>query len=175
MSFQEIEVKILEVNVQELREKLTAMGGRLSFDAEMKALFFDTSAGSIKAGGDVLRLRQEGEEAVLAYKKHVSRGAAKVMEEIETRVEDPESMRKILEEAGLEVVKQTRKFRSQYELEDAYVVIDDYQDDLGHIPPFIEVEALSMARLEEVVKALGFSMEDCLNWSTRELAMHYAK
>lgn len=95
------------------------------------------------------------------------------MEETETHVEDPEKMSQILQNAGFEVVKYTRKYRTEFALADAHVVFDDYQDELGPIPEFIEVEAKDMETLKRVVESLGFSMEQCLDWSTRELVKHY--
>ena len=175
MGYQEIEVKILEVNRKEVVSKLEKLGGIISFDAEMTAWFFDTKENEIKTRGDVLRLRKEGDESVLTYKKHLSRGEAKIMEEIETKVADAEAMKNFLLASGFELVKQTRKFRIQYDLPEAHVVIDNYQDELGAIPEFIEVEAHNIERLKEVVEALGYTMDDCLSWSTRELAKHYLK
>lgn len=173
MSFKEIEVKILEVNRQEVENRLIQLGARLSFDDEMSAWFFDKPGGEIYKRGDVLRLRKEGPQSVLTYKKHVSMGEAKIMEETETVVADPEKMSLILQASGFEVIKHTRKYRTEYAMPDAHIVFDDYQDELGAIPEFIEVEAKDMDTLRKVVEMLGFSMDQCLNWSTKELVAHY--
>ncbi|MCI4667581.1 MAG: class IV adenylate cyclase [Bacteroidia bacterium] len=175
MAFQEIEVKILEIDRDQVEKRLLELGGVVSFDGEMTAWFFDTPDRQIKDRGDVLRLRKEGENSVLTYKKHISMGEAKVMEETETLVDDPEKMSEILMAAGFEVIKHTRKFRKEYALHEAHVVIDNYQDELGPIPEFIEVEAENMEVLKRVVEGLGFGMDQCLNWSTRELVKHYLK
>ncbi|MEO0897612.1 MAG: class IV adenylate cyclase [Bacteroidota bacterium] len=173
MAFEEIEVKILEVNRPEVEARIRQLGGKLTFDDEMIAWFLDDERGSIKSKGDVLRLRKEGEETVLTYKKHVSRGEAKIMEETETVVSHAEQTLDIFTSLGYQIIKITHKHRTQYDLGDVHVVFDNYKGDLADIPEFIEVEAPGMEKLESVVKQLGFSMKDCNNWSTRELVKHY--
>jgi len=173
MSFQEIEVKILEVDRPQVEQTILELGGQKSFDDEMIAWFLDTPDGSIRAKGDVLRLRKEGKDTVLTYKRHVSRGEAKIMEELETSVGDADSMLNIYRTLGYEVVKITHKHRTQYDLGKVHVVFDNYKGDLAPIPEFIEIEAPDMEAIEETVQALGFHMKDCNNWSTRELVHHY--
>ncbi|MGB3691352.1 MAG: class IV adenylate cyclase [Spirulinaceae cyanobacterium] len=170
---QEIEVKILEIDQEIIEDKLQELGASKSFAGELYAIFYDFSDSSIRQQGDVLRLRKEGEETVLAYKKHIAQGEAKVMEECETLVSDLGNMKTILETLGLKVIKETRKFRTEYTLEDTKIVIDDYQDALEHIPVFIEVEAPNIRRMHEVAKLLGYEPKDCKSWNTYDLAQHY--
>ncbi|MDX1906477.1 MAG: class IV adenylate cyclase [Bacteroidia bacterium] len=170
---QEIEVKILEVDPSDIIARLTAAGATLRFDGEMYALFYDDSQGNITARGDVLRLRREGPETVLAYKRHISRDGAKVMEETETQVTSLEALHTILTQTGLQVIKKTRKHRIQYDLGDTHIVLDTYQDELAAIPTFMEIEAPDLTRLREVAALLGYTPEACLSWSTYELVKHY--
>ena len=169
----EIEVKILEIDRNALVSRLEELGAQKSFDGEMLALFFDTEEGEIYKSGDVLRLRKEGEETVLTYKKFISQGEAKIMEEFETSIGDIVQMRAILDLLNFKVTKKTRKFRTQYELGDAHVVIDNYQDELEAIPEFMEIEAPGMERIAEVLELLGYSVEECKSWHTYDLIKHY--
>lgn len=169
----EIEVKILEIDREAILKKLDALEAQKSFDGEMLALFYDDANGSIAQRQDVLRLRKEGGETVLTYKKFVSQEGAKIMEEYETKVEEVGQMQTILDLLGFQVGKKTRKFRTQFELGDTHIVIDNYQDELAAIPEFIEIEAPSEARMQEVVELLGFSAEDCKSWHTFDLVKHY--
>lgn len=171
----EIEVKILEIHPQEIEQKLESLGAEKELSGEFMAEFYDFPDKSIRLKGDVFRLRQEGTEQVLTYKKFIAKQEAKIMEELETKFENRETMQKIIQALGLEVIKQTRKFRTQYKLADTHIVIDDYQDALGHIPPFLEIEAPDISRLEEVVQLLGFSMDDCKSWDTNDLQLHYSQ
>ncbi|MEM8892205.1 MAG: class IV adenylate cyclase [Bacteroidota bacterium] len=169
----EIEVKILEIDRKALVSRLEELGAEKSFDGEMLALFFDTEEGNIYKSGDVLRLRKEGEETVLTYKKFISQEEAKIMEEFETSIGDIVQMRAILDLLNFKVTKKTRKFRTQYELGDTHVVIDNYQDELEAIPEFMEIEAPGMERISEVLELLGYSVEDCKSWHTYDLIKHY--
>ena len=170
----EIEVKILEISPLDIQAKLKEIGAIKHFDGEMHAAFFDFEDGRIRAKGDVLRLRKEGEKIVLAYKKRISKDGAKIMEEHETTISDFEVLREILSHLGIHSLTETRKFRTEYVLGDTHIVIDDYQDALGYIPSFIEVEAPSLARLYEVVQLLGFQESDCKSWDTRDLVRYYS-
>ncbi|MEL6131859.1 MAG: class IV adenylate cyclase [Bacteroidota bacterium] len=170
---QEIEVKILEIDRAAVEAQLHTLGAEKIFDGELWALFFDHPDGQIKAKGDVLRLRKEGEMCILTYKKHISKGEAKIMEETETIVTDMEATIEILKRSGLEILKSTRKRRTSYQLPQGQVVIDDYADALAPIPVFLEVESPDMDSLRHVVQALGYTMDDCNNWNTRDLIRHY--
>ncbi|MEL6671579.1 MAG: class IV adenylate cyclase [Bacteroidota bacterium] len=170
---QELEVKILEVNRPQVEERLAALGATKSFDGEMLAIFFDWEDGKIGQAGEVFRLRREGENAVLTYKRPISKEGAKIMEEYETEINDLVQMRAILDILGLKVVKKTRKFRTQYELGDTHVLFDHYQDEMAQIPVFLEIEAPNMERLYETVESLGFKVSDCKSWHTGDLIRHY--
>lgn len=170
---QEIEVKILEVDPYETQVKLEALGATLVFDGMMRAQFYDYPDFAISNRGDVLRLREEGDVAVLAYKSHITREGAKVMEEHETQIGDVEAMRIILQKSGLVLRKETLKHRRAYELGETHIVIDDYQGKLAAIPTFIEIEAKDLKELYKTVGLLGYTEKDCKSWSTYDLVQYY--
>ncbi len=172
---EEIEVKILEIDRPQVEKRLTALGATLSFDGEMAALFFDYADQRISTAGSVLRLRKEGPRSVLTHKRPRPTQGAKVMHELETEVGSFDATREILQATGLEVIKSTRKFRTQYDLPEGHVVIDDYQDDLAAIPVFVEIESPNLTDLQTLVLRLGFSLEDTNTWNTYDLVQHYIK
>jgi adenylate cyclase class 2 len=170
----EIEVKILEVDPDAIRQRMAALGAELHFKGELHALFFDFPGSPIKEKGDVLRLRKEGDEIILAYKKRVSKEGTKIMEEHEIAISNFEETQQILAHLGMKVVAGNRKFREEYVLKNSKVVIDNYQDEMAYIPAFIEIESPTEAELYEMAALLGFRREDCRSWDTRDLAEHYA-
>jgi predicted adenylyl cyclase CyaB len=170
---QEIEAKILEIDRAQTEQRLAEAGAVLSFDGELSARFYDLPDGSITRAGGVLRLRREGPQTVLTHKSLVSLGAAKIMEEIETAVADAEQTDRLLRALGYQVIKSTRKRRTQYELGDAHIALDAYGDELAYIPLFLEIEAPSLERLHEAAVQLGYSPADCRDWSTYDLIRHY--
>ncbi|MEM9932735.1 MAG: class IV adenylate cyclase [Bacteroidota bacterium] len=169
----EIEVKILEIDVEAIKAKLESVGAQVSFDDDMKATFYDFEDGSIRSAGGVLRLRQEGPTVILTRKELISKAEAKVMRELETAVEDPEALRNILLSLGLHPVKETHKHRIQYEWKNAHIVIDTYKGTLEAIPPFMEIEASDVPSLYQTVEILGYTQEDCKSWDTGDLIIHY--
>lgn len=169
----EIEVKILEVNKAAIQKRLKELGAEKHFEGEMHALFFDDEPRSLTNQGEVLRIRKEGEEIVLAFKAPISSGEAKIMEELEITVSDLGIAREILQRLGYEVHKETRKIRTEYYLRGVQVVIDEYLDQLACIPPFIEVEAPDLPQLHAVVALLGYTPADCSDWNTFDLVRHY--
>ena len=169
----EIEVKILEIDPTSIENRLRELGAQQVFQGELHALFFDFPTRSISQQGDVLRLRKEGTKTVLAYKHHVSREGAKIMEELETEVLHMENIQKILNYLGLSSIKETHKIRTEYHLGNASVVLDDYQGELADIPVFLEIEAPTVEAVYRIAHQLGFPSEACKNWSTSELVTHY--
>ncbi len=170
---EEIEVKILEIDPASLTDTLLSLGAKQEFDLLFEAIFLDLPDGALRLRGDLLRLRREGEQAVLTHKRMLSQEGAKVMQETESAVADFEAMKQVFLSLGYEVTKQTRKRRVQFALNDCHLVIDDYEGDLAAIPPFLEIEAPSRNSLAQLLDLLNISPSETLPWSTFDLARHY--
>jgi len=169
----EIEVKILEIDLENVRQRLDKVGAQFSFRHEFWAIFWEDPTEGIVQKGDLLRLRKEGEETRLTYKRKISSDGPKIMQELETVVADMAAMRDILEAIGMKSYQTTRKYRTQYDLPQGHVVIDEYQDYMSKIPAFLEIETTSEEKLYEIVSLLGFRPEDCKSWNTHDLMNHY--
>lgn len=174
-SIQEIEVKVLEIDRPSLEKKILELGGEKEFEAEFSAILYDDAAGSIRAAGNLLRLRKEQDGVKLTFKQSLSTGVAKIMEEHETAVEDFEVMRKILASLGYREMLALRKNRAQFSLNGQHLVFDNYFDELQHIPEFLEIEAQSEAALLELMDTLGIERQLALPWNTHDLMVHYQK
>jgi predicted adenylyl cyclase CyaB len=171
----EIEVKILEIIPDTIAAKLiNELGFEKKGKGEYRAIYFDDEENSLSASGRLLRLRKEGEKVVLAYKRNISRQGAKVMEEHQTSVADFEASLQIIEGLGFRPFSETYKIREVFRKGDIEVVFDDYQGELSHIPPFLEIEAPDEAILMQYINALGFDESQALSWDTNDLVRHYA-
>ena len=170
---EEIEVKILEINRKEVEVRLQEMGAQRIFSGELHARFYDDPKKSISSKGEVLRIRKEGDAVYLTYKSPISLEEAKIMEELEVGISEIDPLLKIMEHLEFQVIKETYKWRDEYELGDSKIVFDNYQGELAHIPEFLEIEAPTLVRLKEVLELLGFSQGDALSWSTYDLVQHY--
>ncbi len=171
---QEIEVKILEVKRAEVEEKLKKLGAKKFFSGEIKAENFDFEDERIIKARDLLRLRKEGEKAILTFKKFTGENKdAKSLKEIEVEVSDLNKMKEILEELKLIPINNSRKMRTSYELEGVKFEFDKYLDENDFIPEFLEIEAHDNVLIHKYINLLGFSKEDCKPWSFFQIKQYY--
>jgi len=172
---EEVEVKIIDVDREAIEKKLLSLGAKKIFDGEMHAIYYDFPDRSLTRDHDIIRLRREGDKAVLVFKKFLGNEAAKIREEHEVIVSDFEISRKILEGLGLVSWLSMRKHRVTYELDSEHIEIDKYHDDYEYIPVFIEIEGKDIESVYRCAERLGFAMRDCLPWTAVDLAEHYSK
>ncbi|MFK7972559.1 MAG: class IV adenylate cyclase [Bacteroidia bacterium] len=172
---QEIEVKILEIDSQAVVKTLLEKGFSHKQSGEYWATFWDDQEKGLSNSGRILRLRKECETNMLTFKRNISREGVKIMEEQQTEVADMKTAVHILEGLDYSIKSQTRKHRQVYRKGDIEVVIDDYKDELGHIPPFLEIEAPSEAAIHETMVLLNLKKDQALSWDTYGLVRHYGQ
>lgn len=172
----EVEVKVLEVRRDDVVRRLQARGARIDFDGPMRALYFDTPARELSRRRDSLRLRREGDRAVLNYKSHVAEREAKVKDESETEVGDFEAARRILAGLGYEVWLEVEKHRVAYALDSlpgVHFVFDRHVGAHAGVPEYLEIEAPSPELLREALGLTGYAMEQTVPWNAFEVIEHY--
>ena len=171
----ETEIKILEIDREKVEKKLRALGARKVFDDEIHALYYDDSAGSVKKRKGALRLRREGNKAVLTYKSHVGDRGAKIRDEREVRVSDFDTTRSILESLGFSVWLEMKKHRTSYRLRGGHFEFDKYSGMYGYIPEFLEIEGPDLETVRSFARLLGFAAKDCKPWDSYRLAQYYSR
>lgn len=171
----EIEVKVLNIEREKFESKLISMGAEKVFDSEIEALFFDYEDGSLRKARDLMRLRREGERAVLTFKKFIGDEEVKRMNEYEVTVSDLQVMRRILEFLGLSVFDSMSKHRTSYELDGTYFEFDKYMGSYSHIPEFMEIEAKDSETIQKFARLLDLKPENIKPWSTKDLVDYYAR
>jgi adenylate cyclase class 2 len=163
----EVELKILEVNVDAVVKKLLSIGAKKIFEGDIQARYFDFPDGKLRNAGSVLRLEFE-----LAFKKKSSDDeSVKSQDETETIVSDIEAMKKILLNLGLIEKIGLNKHRVSYSLGKVHFEFDTFPG----IPTFLEIEAHSIKEAKDWVEKLGFSIKDAKPWSGKEVLKHYGK
>lgn len=171
----EIEVKIIDIDRNEVEKKLIALGAKKSSEREVKTLFFDFNDYSLKKDNSLIRLRNEEGVCTLTFKKLIDSSKAKVADEYDIIVSDMTNAKHILKSIGLFMYTKTRKFRISYKLDEVKFEIDNYLDEYDYIPEFLEIEANSIDILHKYAKLLGFTVEECKPWSTLDLINYYSK
>lgn len=168
----EIEAKLIEINQKTIENKLLEIGAEKVFEGELLMIYYESPNLN---KNQVLRLRKEAEKTVLTYKNKISYKGTKNMEETEVFVSDFETMREILLKVGFKEKGIIRKYRISYVLKGVKFEIDKYQDDLDHIPTFLEIEAKTEEEVYKNAELLGFEKKDLKPWSVPELKQYYSK
>jgi adenylate cyclase, class 2 len=167
----EIEVKILDIDVEDIRNKLLTLGAEKIFDGEVHAFAFDLPNNNFHENGSFVRVRKVGDKAELCFKGKKEDSQFKSQEEIEVNVSEFMTTVKILENIGLKKFHDGKKHRESYKIENTRFEIDNWEK----VDPFLEIEAPTEEIVKEYVEKLGFTMEQAVNWSYLEIEKHYDK
>lgn len=150
----ETELKVLDVDLDAVRRSLHQAGGERQGRVFEANEVFDDAAGTLRAGGILLRLRRESAApgGLLTLKLPAPGPAGlKTREERETRVQDPDALRAVLEGLGYRVLLRYEKVRETWDLAGCHVCLD-------HLPfgDFVELEG-EPAAIAAVRSRLGLA------------------
>jgi len=167
----EIELKFLEVNREEMEKKILALGGKKIFDDVLD----HTGLGPKPKGVVGFRLRSEGDVAKLTVKcgKEGEVGGFQNVLEHEISVSDHAEALSLFEALGYHVRTRRQKHRTSYKVENIRIEFDKLLGEFDFVPEFMELEATSEASLLEFLPRLGLRQEDSVPWSNRLLIAHY--
>ena len=172
---QEIEVKILEIDIPEIEDKLKSIGAEKVFKGELIAILWDFPDYRLKNSGRTLRLRSEAKKIKLTLKNRKQHKQMKVMEETEIGISDYKKMKTILKAIGLKNMMEMKKTRISYILNDVRFELDNYHGEHEFVPPLLEIETQSEEKLKEILYKLGFNMRKTVKYSATELINYYIK
>jgi adenylate cyclase, class 2 len=168
----EIEIKFRITDLVSLVAALRQLGFKQITPRthEMNVLF-DLPGQSLRARGEILRLRKYGEIWVLTHKAKSKNGGGphKSRIETETRVEDGEKMEAILRALQFEPSFRYEKFRAEWKDEQGHVVIDETP-----IGNFGEIEG-PPGWIDSVAHQLGIPREDYITETYAGLFFEWKK
>ena len=142
----EYEVRILEINSDELINRLERIGAKFIGKYDQKRYVYNTIP---KKEGKWLRLRTNGEETTLTYKS-VEKNSIDGTKELEIEVEDFEKTNELLELVGIKSKGYQENRRIRYLLDDVEVDIDTWP----LIPTYVEIEGKDEDSVNNVIKKL---------------------
>lgn len=172
----EIEVKILNIDVKDIEQKLNNLGADLIFSDTLEALYFNLPEYLPNGTSITIRLRKEGSNNVLTMKTAKEQlNNIKIREETEVEFDNFKNMHKILKTIGLSERLHIKKYRKIYHLksDDVKFMIDIHLDEFSHIPPLLEIEVRETNLIQKYVNLLGYTMENCCNFNVFELIEFY--
>jgi len=124
---------------------------------------YDTPDGSLRARSCALRLRRDGEVAVITFKGPPEPGMMKVRPEFETGTGDAATTHAIFEALGYRVAFRYQKYREEFGDTTCVLALDETP-----VGIFVELEGQE-ARITALAEALGFQPADYLTASYSRL------
>ena len=150
----EIEVKFLDVDIDDVRARLAAAGATLEHPMrDMKRALIEES--HHVAENSFIRIRDEGDKTTLTFKRRSLADEETTIDstkEIETTVGDFETAVQIFAEAGWNYTTKQESRRETWHLDGAEVVIDEWP----WINPYVEIEADTEVLVRDVAAKLKF-------------------
>jgi adenylate cyclase class 2 len=150
----EIEAKFWVPDLEALRSRLLAAGGRIITPRRLEHNErFDTPDGRLRRSGEVLRLRRD-QHQTLTFKRAL--GSPETRSETEIEVDDLEAARSLLLGLGFVPIFIYEKYREVLALDDSQVMLDELP-----FGTFVEIEGPSLESIGRVAARLG------LDWTQR--------
>ena len=160
----EIETKVLDINADEVIEKLTFLDAEKIQETRLSVTWYRPKG--IKEGEDpwFLRMRSnsDGVNTVTWKAKSDILGTVRKHKEIDFKVESTEELSDLFEEIGLEIYAYQEKDRTSFKLDNWIIEIDQYPK----MPVFLEIEGDSEEHINEAIKKLG--LEKNKTWADGE-------
>ncbi len=172
---EEVEVKVLNIDVAAAEEKLKSLNAALLSEALLRTVYLDFPNNSLRNIGVSLRVRKEEgdcfEKSFVCLKKTLPGRVAKVREELDVQVSSFEEALELLKSLGLRETLKLVKKRKTYSLRDAKVMLDLYEG----IPPLLEIEAANEEEVLRIAERLGYSKQDLKDWDVFALLNAYER
>ncbi len=161
----EYEVRILEIDVNEVIKKLESVGANFEWDRLQRRYVYDFIP---KEDSKWIRLRTNGVDTTLTIKNVVT---SKIdgTQELEITVDDFDRCNLILKELGYEARGYQENRRMQYTLNGVEIDIDYWP----LIPTYMEIEGPSEESVYNTLEFLGFSEENITTKSVDSIYKDY--
>jgi adenylate cyclase class 2 len=149
---QEIEAKFFVIDLNRIRRRITALGGRLVVRRHLERNWrYDLPGEPLAKRRSLLRLRQD-RTTTLTYKR---RGRSiEQREELELQVADPTAAAELLAALGYRVIASYEKYRREYRLGTVRVMLDELP-----FGDFVEIEGPTLSAVRDQAARLGLAWE----------------
>lgn len=154
----EIEVKFIDVDIEDIRTRLEKAGAVLEHSMRLmrRALIEESHH---KAERSFIRIRDEGDKVTITYKRRdKGEDSLTSAKEIETTVGDFDTMVELFAAAGWSYTTYQESKRETWQYKDVEVVIDEWP----WVNPYIEIEGNSEGAVRQAAKELGFDWNDAV-------------
>ncbi|MBT4192681.1 MAG: class IV adenylate cyclase [Candidatus Diapherotrites archaeon] len=160
----EIKAKCDETRFEEIKNKLIELGGTKEKDKHQIDQYYNLPHEDLRGTKRYVRVRQEGEGAILAFHENVNES---LTNEYETRASDNKMLETILAKFGLTKLGLIDKYREKFKLNEFEICLDRVKD----IGTFVEIETdgdesnCDIKRQEciDLLNTLGLNESDLTN------------
>ncbi len=153
----EIEAKFVDVDIEDVRERLRKAGAKLKHPMrDMRRALIEEE--HHVANNMFIRIRDEGDKVTLTLKKKTKSLEESTIDstyEIETTVGDFDTTVELFKVAGWDITTYQESRRETWLLDDVEVVIDEWP----WIKPYIEIEAESEELVRAAAAKLGYKWD----------------
>lgn len=138
----EVEVKIIDVDVNEIKQKILTHNAILTKKEEQDNYFFDLPDKTVEG---YIRIRKsknllEGSnKTIITIKKIISKDEVRITNETEIEIKSVDEGLKFLQELGLKQNKVAYKYRESYLLQNVLIEFDKWNNE-EYPDPYIELE-----------------------------------
>ena len=162
---EEIEVKFLDINHNDIRSKLKKLGAVQTHKRTLhKRKVYDYADGSLEKKGGWVRLRDEGDKITLTYKQNDTDQNGRVIKthENEVIVSSYSEADALLQSIGLMEKSDQENYREVWRVSIDGSIVDIMLDEWPFVKPFVELELVEGSRnaLKELAEQLGLRFED---------------
>lgn len=161
----EYEVRILEIDHEDVIKRLEALGAEFIFDSMQKRYVYDVKP---VQPNKWIRLRQNQDGTTLTI-KDLSAKTIDGTKEIEIKVDDFDTTNELLEELGYFNRGFQENRRVQYRLDGVEIDLDKWP----LIPEYLEIEGHNEEEVYRTVERLGFSKDDIVTLDVSSIYTHY--
>lgn len=168
----ETEVKLLLRDLEDGRRRLRAAGFRIAKHRIFEDnTIFDTPALKLRGAQTLLRLRAAGKAFRITYKGRPEESKLKSREELETAVENLQTMAAILDRLGFKPVFRYQKYRTELRQAKGGGTATVDETPIGS---YLELEG-EAAWIHAAARQLGFSEQDYITDSYGKLYLEWCK
>jgi adenylate cyclase, class 2 len=171
---QEMETRILDIDVEPIRTKLIAMQcEKVKMENQINKIYdFPDKRLLNKKGYARIRIIEDllNSKTInyITTKEMINQDKYKVMNEHETTIESSIEGEEIFNALGLKLIQTIKKYRESYKYKNTLIEIDI--NDKSFCPfPYIEIETAYEEELKEVVRLLGYKIEDTTSKTIYEI------
>ena len=173
----EKEIKILNINQEEIIKKLEDFWAIKTFEGEIHDVYYDFPSDEKKdkmhANNRMFRVRKKWETHIYTIKNKrfdIEEDEAVIAkDEHEMPITDVESFSEVLERYGMVKTREKKKLRVSYRLVNAEFDFDTYDG----IPTLLEIEEESELNIDFWLRKLDLTDAEVFLWGSKKLFKHY--